>query len=509
MSFTPPRSILIIGSGVFGLSTADALTRRPDFAHTTITVVDRGSGWLADGDVANDDDDDRHFPARDAASIDSSRIIRPDYADPAYAALANEAQALWRTPVDTSQDYIGGDGRYSESGLVVIADADVDGHEKLPGQKKTGLDYVRESWANVRAMAQTDSYLAERLKLLPDPEAIRAAVGTGGTTGSWGYLNGASGWANAEASMAWMLKRVRQTGRVHFVRGRVISLCKEMTSTTTTVTGVALDDGRTLTADLVVVAAGAWTEALLDGAPSSSSSSLSSSPSGLVGSLAATGQVLGYVPLAADEHVRIATMPVVLNLSSGLFVIPPAADSHVLKVARHGYGYINPVPSSSAPSSVLSVPFTTQDDPDLQIPKEGADDLRRGLHDIIPLPGLASRPFGRTRICWYTDTPTADFLIDYHPHWNGLFFATGGSGHGFKFLPVLGPKIVDCIARCPPEAFRQKWAWKHRQTTVVEPEQDAGKDTTAFWKAVVCHDGSRGGQPGLILQEELAKASLP
>lgn len=168
MAFTAPGSILIVGSGVFGLSTADALTRRPAFAHTAITVVDRGSDGLPD------DDDDRHFPARDAASIDSSRIIRADYADPAYAALANEAQALWRgrpppggsapAPATTGrrQDYIGGDGRYAESGLVVIADADADHHEKLPGQSKTGLDYVRESWANVQAMARGDPYLAER-----------------------------------------------------------------------------------------------------------------------------------------------------------------------------------------------------------------------------------------------------------------------------------------------------------------------------------------------------------
>jgi sarcosine oxidase/L-pipecolate oxidase len=27
----------------------------------------------------------------------------------------------------------------------------------------------------------------------------------------------------------------------------------------------------------------------------------------------------------------------------------------------------------------------------------------------------------------------------------GLFLATGGSGHGYKFLPVIGERIVDVV----------------------------------------------------------------
>ena len=44
-----------------------------------------------------------------------------------------------------------------------------------------------------------------------------------------------------------------------------------------------------------------------------------------------------------------------------------------------------------------------------------------------------------TRLCWYTDSLDNSFLIDYVPGYSEtLFVASGGSGHGFKFLPVLG-----------------------------------------------------------------------
>lgn len=55
--------------------------------------------------------------------------------------------------------------------------------------------------------------------------------------------------------------------------------------------------------------------------------------------------------------------------------------------------------------------------------------------------------------------PTGDFIVTHHPHRTGLFLATGGSGHGFKFLPVLGPHIVDILLRLPGARFAAKWRW--------------------------------------------------
>ncbi|KAL9584245.1 MAG: hypothetical protein Q9203_004736 [Teloschistes exilis] len=90
-------------------STTLALLTSPVYARTHITLVDPNIP-----DTANQTSNDKtvYTPNPNAASIDSSRIIRPDYANPAYSKLAAEAQELWR------KGY-GGKGVYQESGLIV------------------------------------------------------------------------------------------------------------------------------------------------------------------------------------------------------------------------------------------------------------------------------------------------------------------------------------------------------------------------------------------------------
>ncbi|KAI0408429.1 DAO-domain-containing protein [Xylaria palmicola] len=515
--YKPPASILIIGSGVFGLSTALSLTRRPEIPlDTPITIIDRSP-------------EPGVFPARDAASIDSSRIIRADYADAAYTKLAGEAQAHWRRDID-NRNSLGGDGRYNESGLLLAADGG-DGATTHPDGHPTGLGYTKRSWVNALALAHTEGRPLSSVRLLPTPFAIGRVSGTDGEWADWGYLNTAAGWADAEKSMRWLYDKVVETGRVTFVNGTVEALEPQSGETPgkgRRVTGARLTDGRHVSADLVIVAAGAWTPSLVN----------------LAGQAVATGQCLAYLRLTDEEQAKLDGMPVCLNLTDGCFVIPPRDG--VLKIARHSYGYLNPQPatheplkccSSSGPrdggenggtddsnpaARSISRPRTHLTDLSLSIPAEGAADLRRALRRMIPWPELAQRPFFKTRLCWYTDTATGDWIIDYHPSYENLFIATGGSGHAFKFLPVLGGKVVDCLVGRCPEAFRDKWKWKGgvvitENATYGEKEAEEGGDETqgqratlvadlAVERGVVTEDGSRGGKPGLVLQEEMAKS---
>ena len=66
-----------------------------------------------------------------------------------------------------------------------------------------------------------------------------------------------------------------------------------------------------------------------------------------------------------------------------------------------------------------------------------------------------------TRLCLYCDTWDGDFWIDRHPQRPGLVVATGGSGHGFKFTPALGPIIAD-VVEGKPNRFAARFAWRAR-----------------------------------------------
>ena len=426
---------------MFGLSTAWALTKREEFASTKITVLDRSP-------------DPGVFPAKDAASNDSSRIIRTDYADPAYAALALEAQVHWRQDGD---DDLGGQGRYNQCGLLLGAD---DGPLIRDDGAATGIAYAKKSWVNAMALANSQGYPLSSIRMLPRRKSVANASGTGSGFADWAYLNENSGWADAGAAMKWTYDRVVATGRVEFINGTAERLETDPDDSRK-VTGARLKDGSVLSAELVIVAAGAWTTSLVD----------------MANQVAATGQVMGYMKLTPEEHQRLRDIPVMLNLSSGLFVIPPTKRG-ILKLGRHAYGYLNPtavptplggtpdpVPSreekkeeeeegkgeedkekkgeddgeeageeedddgASTPTNkksngdaattttttTISRPFTHLDDAKVRVPAEGEEDLRRGLRAMMPWPELQERPFAGTRLCWYTDTATGDWIIDYHP----------------------------------------------------------------------------------------------
>jgi glycine/D-amino acid oxidase-like deaminating enzyme len=45
--------------------------------------------------------------------------------------------------------------------------------------------------------------------------------------------------------------------------------------------------------------------------------------------------------------------------------------------------------------------------------------------------------------CMYNLSMSNDFLLDFHPDMPGVFVATAGSGHGFKFGSIIGKIVMD------------------------------------------------------------------
>jgi sarcosine oxidase len=78
-------------------------------------------------------------------------------------------------------------------------------------------------------------------------------------------------------------------------------------------------------------------------------------------------------------------------------------------------------------------------DPDTQsrlVSEESAEWAR----DFVArrFPDLKHSPIVETRVCQYENTSNGDFLIDRHPEISNVWFAGGGSGHGFKHGPAFG-----------------------------------------------------------------------
>jgi glycine/D-amino acid oxidase-like deaminating enzyme len=59
---------------------------------------------------------------------------------------------------------------------------------------------------------------------------------------------------------------------------------------------------------------------------------------------------------------------------------------------------------------------------------------------------MADAPLVESRVCQYESTSSGDFLIDRRPHFDNVWIAGGGSGHGFKHGPYVGEYLAAQIA---------------------------------------------------------------
>lgn len=65
-------------------------------------------------------------------------------------------------------------------------------------------------------------------------------------------------------------------------------------------------------------------------------------------------------------------------------------------------------------------------------------------------------------------TSNGEFLICPHPKYANLHMATGGSLHGWKFLPLLGEFVVDSINGTLPKVLEEKWSWASKMDAKME-----------------------------------------
>jgi glycine/D-amino acid oxidase-like deaminating enzyme len=108
------------------------------------------------------------------------------------------------------------------------------------------------------------------------------------------------------------------------------------------------------------------------------------------------------------------------------------------------YGF----PAYGAPEDGVKIAFFrdgTPADPDDLDRRIHADEIER-MRDYLStrIPTLPGR-YLRGLACTYTTTPDENFLLAAHPEYPQVTLAAGFSGHGFKFVPVIGEIIADLV----------------------------------------------------------------
>lgn len=370
--------INVIGGGIFGVTAALELQNR---GHR-VTVFEKGT-----------------LPEPKASSTDISKMIRADYgADELYTNMMVEAFEGWHR-----WNRLFDAPRYHEAGFLLLsrqplADDSFEA-ESIRALSRKGFPLLRLTKKILKE--KFPQWTAEHY---PD-----------------GYFNPKAGWAESGAVVAELAALGKRRG-VNFLENEGL---KEFIFQKEKISGWVSTSGKKYKPDLIVLAAGTWSQHLLPD---------------LHNLVKTIGQPVFHLLPENPEQFSANHFPGwAADISKTGWYGFPAQPNGIVKIANHGVG------------------FEKLPDADAEIPAHYFEALRIFLK--TSLPALAPAPVVHTRVCMYADTFDGNFLIDRHPIFENLLLATGGSGHGFKFAPVLGNLIAD-VAEGKTNIFAPRFGWR-------------------------------------------------
>lgn len=369
--------IQVIGGGVLGLSTAWELRKRG----YEVRVFDQGP-----------------IPHPEASSTDVSKLVRADYGpDVFYTELMEEAFPVWE-----EWNKRAGEELYHPVGFLLLSKSAF-----------AAGSFESESYRVLAARG----YTLERLDA--SQIAQRYPVFAGGEYRE-AYFNPRAGWAASGQVVQCLAGWCRQEG-VLIAEGEGI---KKLLVNGGRIKGFESVSGRKYFAGLTILAAGAWTPALLPE---------------LGSRLRAVGQPVFHLSLPPQKRKPYLQLPGwCADIANTGWYGFPAFENGTLKIARHGPGILPNADGSWA------------------IPQAEWEAFRQFISKALP--GLSDVPVVATRVCRYCDSIDSDFIIDLHPGRPGLMVVSGGSGHGFKFAPVLGSIAAD-VLEAKPNPFAKRFRW--------------------------------------------------
>ena len=406
--------VIVVGAGINGVTAAIELRKR---GHKVV-LVDPGP-----------------LPHPLAASTDISKAVRVAYgADEEYAALAERSIPLWRK---WNEEF--GVELYHEVGFLFLRrqamqPGDFE-YESLKVLERRAHKVERIDSAKLR-----ERFPAWNAELYPD-----------------GFLDRQAGYVESGRVVAALIQRAKSLG-IELREGSTFAGLDEGDDR---VRGIVLKDrqwsrpepsdmdGRAarpsererasqrIAGDVVVMAVGAWTPYVLPFTRKS---------------FRATGHPVFHLKPRDPELFAPERFPVFgADISTTGYYGFPLNREGVVKIANHGPG------REMSPESL-----------ERAVTPEEEKNLREFLAGTFP--ALLDAPIVYTRICLYCDTHDGDFWIAPDPKRPGLVIATGDSGHGFKFAPLLGEIIADAAER-KSNPLLQKFRWR--------PEARSGENKEA------------------------------
>jgi len=350
------------------------------------------------------------IPHPGAASTDISKAVRSTYgSDEDYTELAERSVRRWR---EWNEQF--GLTLYHEVGMLFVRRSLMN-----PG------DFEYESF-------QVSKRRGGRLEEM-DQKTLRARFPAWGENNfGYGVFEREAGYAESGTAVSVLAAHAKDLG-VQLDQGCQFTRLDENGSK---VRGAIVNGNDRIEADITVMTAGAWTPYILPFTRSF---------------FRATGHAVFHFQPADPSLFAPERFPVFgADISTtGYYGFPLNRDG-VVKIANHG------------PGREMS-PDSTQRH---VTPQEEAR-----IKDFVreTFPALADAPIVFARICLYCDTHDGHFWIAPDPDRAGLVVATGDSGHGFKFAPVLGDIIADA-AEEKDNPLLKKFRWRPEVRPGAEKE---------------------------------------
>lgn len=383
------QHLLILGAGEFGVTAAIALRERG----WCVTLLDQG-----------------RVPHPDAASTDISKVVRCDYAaDEVYTAMGEASIRGWK---GWNEQF--GTQLYHEDGFLVMT---------TEPMTSGGFEHDSFEFLTARGHALQRRQSSDLRRLHPAWDASRYVDG---------YFNPAGGWAESGRTIAVLAGHARKLGVEIVENASFVRLIDH---------GAVTADGRIWRADVVLMATGAWTPALVPH---------------LQSVMWTTGQTVLHFSPSDPSRYRAPEFPVwAADIGRTGWYGFPATNEGIVKVANHGVGVrVDPTQPRVVPADAEKV-------------------FRRFLHGTFP--SLAGAPLAGSRLCLYCDTFDGAFWIDRDTHCPGVIVAAGDSGHAFKFAPVLGGLIADVVEGKP-----NPWATRFAARERKDSSREGARATESF-----------------------------